>query len=179
MTAFSRDRVPTAAVRGSLGLRRLQRGNAIVFRDTAPRAFNSRMDDREEFLEWFNTTWRAAERALHDGDAGPRSQTWSERPPVTLFGAWLNADGPDGVRDVFQKLADGFSQSRSSDIDLVAADADANFAYTVHREITSTSVNGEPRDYVLRVTQVYRREDGRWKVIHRHGDEDPTPDPEQ
>lgn len=43
-------------------------------------------------------------------------------------------------------------------------------AYTVQREITSTIVNGEPREYVLRVTQVYRREDGNWKVIHRHGD---------
>ena len=134
------------------------------------------MGDREDFLEWFNTTWRSAEVALHKGDAGPRSQTWSERVPVTLFGAWLNAHDPDGVRDVFTKLAHAFSQSRSSDIDLLAADADANFAYTVHREITSTSVNGAPRDYVLRVTQVYRREDGTWKMVHRHGDEDPDPD---
>jgi ketosteroid isomerase-like protein len=47
-------------------------------------------------------------------------------------------------------------------------------AYTVQREITSTTVNGEPREYVLRVTQVYRREDGNWKVIHRHGDEEPN-----
>ncbi len=79
------------------------------------------------------------------------------------------------MRDVFEKLAHAFSQSRSSDIELVAADADANFAYTVHREITSTSVDGAPRDYVLRVTQVYRREDSVWKVIHRHADEEPHP----
>ena len=55
----------------------------------------------------------------------------------------------------------------------VTLDANADFAYTVHREITSTSVNGAPRDYVLRVTQVYRREDGTWKVVHRHADEEP------
>jgi ketosteroid isomerase-like protein len=134
------------------------------------------MGDRDDFLEWFNTTWRAAEVALHNGDAGPRSQTWSERPPVTLFGAWLNAYDPDGVREVFDKLAHSFSHARSSDIDLIAADAGGDFAYTVHREITSTSVNGAPRDYVLRVTQVYRREDGTWKVVHRHGDEEPDVD---
>jgi ketosteroid isomerase-like protein len=23
----------------------------------------------------------------------------------------------------------------------------------------------------LRVTQIYRREDGEWKLVHRHGDE--------
>lgn len=133
------------------------------------------MDDRDDFLDWFNTTWRSAEIALHSGDAGPRSQTWSERPPVTLFGAWRNAYDPDAARDVFEKLAHSFSQSRSSDIDLIAADADGTFAYTVHREITSTSVDGAPRDYVLRVTQVYRREDGTWRVVHRHADEEPHP----
>jgi hypothetical protein len=24
--------------------------------------------------------------------------------------------------------------------------------------------------YTVRVTYVYRREDGRWKIVHRHGD---------
>ncbi|WP_173923063.1 nuclear transport factor 2 family protein [Agromyces sp. Marseille-P2726] len=134
------------------------------------------MADRDEFLDWFDTTWRAAEDALHDGDAGPRFQTWSERAPVTLFGAWRNAIDPAGARDVFLRLAEGFSDVTSTDIDLVAADVSGDLAYTVHREITSTSVDGEPRDYVLRVTQVYRREDGEWKVVHRHADEEAEPD---
>jgi ketosteroid isomerase-like protein len=134
------------------------------------------MGDRDDFLEWFNSTWRAAEVALHNGDAAPRLQTWSDRAPVTLFGAWLTAYDPDAVHQVFEKLARAFSHARSSDIELIAADASGHFAYTVHREITSTSVNGAPRDYVLRVTQVYRREDGTWKVIHRHADEDPEPE---
>jgi len=70
-------------------------------------------------------------------------------------------------------LAESFSEATSSDIELVAADVSGDLAYTVHREITSTSVNGQPRDYVLRVSQVYRREDGAWKVVHRHADEQP------
>jgi ketosteroid isomerase-like protein len=40
----------------------------------------------------------------------------------------------------------------------------------VHREHTTTTVNGEPRGYTLRVTQVYRREDDTWRVVHRHAD---------
>ena len=134
------------------------------------------MGDRAEFLDWFNTTWRAAEVALHNGDAGPRFQTWSERAPVTLFGAWLKATDPVGAREVFLKLARAFSQATSSDIELIAADVSGDLAYTVQREITSTTVNGEPREYALRVTQVYRREDGTWKVIHRHADEQPDTD---
>jgi ketosteroid isomerase-like protein len=40
-------------------------------------------------------------------------------------------------------------------------------------EHTSASVNGVPRTYTLRATQVYRREDGEWKVAHRHGSAPP------
>lgn len=136
------------------------------------------MGDRDDFLDWFDTTWRAAEVALHGGDAGPRLQTWSERAPVTLFGAWLDALDPAGAREVFLQLAAAFSQATSSDIELIAAEVSGSLAYTVHREITSTVVDGQPRDYVLRVTQVYRREDGDWKVIHRHADAEPKADEE-
>ena len=40
--------------------------------------------------------------------------------------------------------------------------------YTAGFEHTSASVNGEPSTYSLRVTEVYRREGGAWKVAHRH-----------
>lgn len=130
------------------------------------------MSERDDFLQWFETVWRPAEVALHGGDAEPRFQTWSERAPVTLFGAWRNAFDSDGVRAVFRALADSFSEAARSDIELIAADVSGDLAYTVHREITGATVDGEQRDYVLRVTQVYRREGGTWKVVHRHGDTD-------
>lgn len=136
------------------------------------------MSDRDDFLAWFNTVWRDAEVALHNGDATPRFRTWSDQEPVTLFGAWFNATDPAGAREVFLKLAHGFAQAASGAIELIAADVCGDLAYTVQREITSTTVNGRPRDYVLRVTQVYRREGGEWKVVHRHGDEGPAPDHE-
>ena len=130
------------------------------------------MSERKEFLSWFESTWRQAETALHNGDAGPRFATWSDRPPLTLFGAWFTATDPDGVHAVFHRLAKGFSNSAASSIEVIVADVSGDLAYTVHRERTSTSVDGVPREYVLRVTQVYRREAGQWKVAHRHADTD-------
>jgi hypothetical protein len=32
------------------------------------------------------------------------------------------------------------------------------------------TVKGEPTSYTLRATQIYRRENGGWRVCHRHGD---------
>jgi hypothetical protein len=43
-------------------------------------------------------------------------------------------------------------------------------AYTVGFEHLAGTVDGEPRTYTLRATQIYRREGGDWRVVHRHGD---------
>ncbi|MBO0847203.1 MAG: nuclear transport factor 2 family protein [Nocardioides sp.] len=126
--------------------------------------------DDDEFLQWFGTEWKDAEDALHDGDAAPRFETWSDREPVTLFGAWLTAHNVGETYVAFRQLASTFSHARECTVDLLAHGVNGDLAYTVAREITSTTVRGEARDYVLRVTQVYRREDGAWKVVHRHAD---------
>ena len=52
-----------------------------------------------------------------------------------------------------------------------------DLAYTVGFERSHVSVDGGPRhDQTLRVTHIYRRIDGEWKLIHRHADF-PPPDP--
>jgi ketosteroid isomerase-like protein len=43
-------------------------------------------------------------------------------------------------------------------------------AYTVGYERASASIDGAPRTFTLRATQVYRREHDGWRVVHRHAD---------
>jgi ketosteroid isomerase-like protein len=128
------------------------------------------MNERDELLGWVGTRLRDAETALHSGDAGPRFEIWSTREPVTVLGAWKAATGRQEVGELFRLLADSFTDCTSHAHDVVAADVCGDMAYTVGYEHTSASVNGEPRTYTLRVTQVYRREAGEWKVAHRHAD---------
>ena len=111
-----------------------------------------------------------AERALHNGDAQPRHAMWSREEPVTVFGAWLSHAGQEDVRALFDQLAETFADCTSYSNELVAAGASGDLAYSVHYENTSASVDGEARTYTLRVTHVYRREDGEWRIVHRHGD---------
>ena len=69
------------------------------------------------------------------------------------------------------KRARSFSDCSSYDIEVIAAAASDGLAYTVAFEHTTASVSGgAPAAYVLRVTTVFRREDGEWKVVHRHAD---------
>jgi ketosteroid isomerase-like protein len=129
------------------------------------------MSERDDFLAWIDTEWRAAEVSLHNGDPAPRAALWSAHEPVTVFGAWKNAVGQQQVAQLFRMLGESFEGSPESSFELVAADAVGDLAYTVGYEHTQAIVNGVPRTYTLRATQVYRREDGQWKVVHRHGDE--------
>ena len=113
---------------------------------------------------------RVAETALHNGDAEPRLALWSSREPVSVLGAWRSATGQEEVRELFRTLAETFSGCTSHVYEIVAADVIGDMAFTTGYERTEASINGERRRYVLRVTQVYRREGGEWKVAHRHGD---------
>ena len=128
------------------------------------------MSEREQFLEWARSRLRDAEEALHNGDAAPRLAIWSTNDPVTVLGAWKSANGQKEVRELFRDLEATFSDCRSYSFELVAADVIGDMAYTVGYEHTQASVRGEPRSYTLRSTQIYRREDGEWKVAHRHAD---------
>jgi ketosteroid isomerase-like protein len=138
--------------------------------DPSHSSWEAGMNERDEFLGWVGSRLKDAETALHDGDAGPRFEIWSTREPVTVLGAWKAATGAEEVGELFRLLADSFSNCTSFAHDVVAADVSGDMAYTVGYEHTSASVNGQPRTYTLRVTQVYRREDGEWKVAHRHAD---------
>jgi ketosteroid isomerase-like protein len=128
------------------------------------------MTDRDDFLAWVKTALYEAELALHNGDATPRRALWSRNEPVSVLGAWRNARGQLELDELFSALGRSFSNCTSYAFELRAHDVMGDMAYTAGLEHTSASVDGQPRTYTLRATQVYRREEGEWKVAHRHAD---------
>jgi ketosteroid isomerase-like protein len=128
------------------------------------------MTDREDFLAWIYSGLYEAELALHNGDPGPRRALWSHSEPVSVLGAWRNANGLSEVDQLFTFLGESFSNCTSFAIEVLAYDVMGDMAYTAGFEQTSVSVDGQPRTYTLGATQIYRRENGEWKVAHRHAD---------
>ena len=128
------------------------------------------MTDRDDFRSWVHTVLHEAELALHNGDPAPRRAIWSRNEPVSVLGAWRNARGQAELDELFTHLGRAFSHCTSYELDLLAYDVAGDMAYTAGLEHTSASVDGEPRTYTLRATQVYRREGGLWRVSHRHAD---------
>jgi ketosteroid isomerase-like protein len=128
----------------------------------------------EEFLTEMLPKQVAAEKAIHDGDVEPRLALWSHHDPVTLYGVVLTGSGWEQLSADFATVASWFSGSRKYDYEVVAAGASGDLAYTVGYEHNVVTTRGELRTYTLRVTHVYRREDGEWKIVHRHADTPPA-----
>src|SRR5712671_3527777 len=123
------------------------------------------MSEADDFLAAAMPRLTEAETALHNGDAGPRTAMWSRNDPVTLFGAALGGSGWAEVGPIFERLAASFSNCTAYKNEVLAAGASGDLAYTVAFEHTTASVNGAPpQQYMLRVTTVFRREDGDWKI---------------
>jgi ketosteroid isomerase-like protein len=79
------------------------------------------------------------------------------------------------VNQLFRSLGSHFSDCTSYRFELVTAGVSGDLAYTVGYEHTSVSWDGVPlKPYTLRVTHVYRRENGEWKIVHRHADRVPS-----
>jgi len=132
------------------------------------------LGETEDFLGSVLPRLIGADTALHDGDAAPRIAIWSHDDPVTLFGAAMMGSGWTEIREVFESLASRFSNG-TYEYDVISAGASGDLGYMVGIEHSTASVGGAtPEAYELRVTQVFRREDGEWKVVHRHAD--PMPD---
>lgn len=130
----------------------------------------------DEFLAEIVPQQEAAERAIHHGDVEPRMAIWSRNDPVSMFGAAVPVKtGWDDLSQAFRWVASRFTDSTEYRFEVLAAGASGDLAYTVGFEHNTVSVDGAPTTtYTLRVTHVYRRENGEWKIVHRHGDYPPV-----
>jgi ketosteroid isomerase-like protein len=109
------------------------------------------------------------------GNLDPMSAVWSHRPDVTDLDAdGGRATGWNEVRADFQNMVRLYPSGRIAPQDmLIVADGDMGFAV-----VTETgqlrSADGPMVSFSQRATNIFRREDGQWKLIHHHADSNST-----
>jgi ketosteroid isomerase-like protein len=128
------------------------------------------MDETQQFLAEMMPRYAKAENALHNGDVAPRMAMWTRDDPVVLFGAAMTGRGWGEIAPMFESLGAQFSACTQYENEIIAAEASGDLAYTIALEHIAVSVDAVPQRFVLRVTTLFRREDGEWKIVHRHGD---------
>ena len=114
------------------------------------------------------------------GESGPVKELFSRRADVTLanpFGP--TAQGWNAVERAADSAVIHYKDGRAIRFETLAKLVTAEIAY-VHEVEHFESKIGARDDVVgfaLRVTTVFRREEGSWKVVHRHADPITTPRP--
>lgn len=95
---------------------------------------------------------------------------WSHADDVTVMAAVGGYEvGFDHVTALLS-WASTVQSFESWSAENVATAVGADLAISVELEDYGRRLEGENKEMTLRATQVYRREGGAWKIIHRHGD---------
>lgn len=107
------------------------------------------------------------------GDPEPVKELFSHREDVTLANPLgPPAHGWDEVAATIEHAASQFRDGRLAGVEIVEKRVTPEFAYTLWLEHAEGKVGGmeDVATATLRVTMIYRPEEGGWKVVHRHAD---------
>jgi ketosteroid isomerase-like protein len=136
----------------------------------------SAVDDVDQLIEQFHL---ASDEFLK-GNPEPVNKLWSHKEDVTL----ANPFGPpvrgwDEVAKVTEHAASQVRDGELVSVEIVAKHVTAELAYVVEIERPKAKIGGSEgiTPFDLRVTMIFRPEDGGWKIVHRHADPITTPQP--
>ena len=130
--------------------------------------------DFDHFIEQYHH----ALDEIWNGNPEGYYRLYSRRDEVTL----ANPFGPpvrgwEQVAQTIARAATTFKEGEVTGFERISTCITPEFAYIVEIERGRTKVGGadETSPIALRVTSIFRPEDGTWKIVHRHADPITTP----
>lgn len=127
------------------------------------------MSDFDTYLQ----TRKAASDAFLAGDTGPLSDVSVTSGSASILGpAGTVVTGVAEVAAANAAGASRFTGGETNTFETVDSGVDGDLAYWVGVQRSVVRVEGQdvPVPFDLRLTELFRREDGAWKLFHRHAD---------
>ncbi len=125
--------------------------------------------DLDEFIEHYHL----ALNEFFSGNPEPAKTLYSHREDASL----ANPFGPlttgwKQVAETMERAASNYREGEATGFERAAKYVTEDLAYIVEVERFKAKVGGseETVSGALRVTSILRREDGGWKILHRHAD---------
>ena len=133
---------------------------AAVSGDSSLRSFLARFEEGiSRFINGDPTLWK---------------QNASRRDDVTIMGAWGGYEkGWSEAGPRYDWAAARFIESGAkAKVEYLSSEVSGDLAYTVaiERSEVRLSDQDKPATMALRVTHILRKENGSWKLVHRHAD---------
>lgn len=112
------------------------------------------------------------------GHHEPLAELWSRQDDVTLgnpFGPFVRGFEP--VVQTMRRAASLYADGMATSFEEVSRHVAADMAYIVEVERFRAKVGPQKdvADVSLRCTSIFRREQGHWRLVHRHADPITTP----
>jgi ketosteroid isomerase-like protein len=107
------------------------------------------------------------------GDAGPVEALTTGQSPATFFGPdGGSVHDPDNVTASFADGASHFQPDGTSRLEILQSGVseDIGFWTGFQHATVKLAPDGEPQQMKLRITEIFRLENGAWKLVHRHAD---------
>lgn len=125
----------------------------------------------------FLQEWEAAQTRFINGDPTLWKQHTSQRPDVTILGGF-GGEGEKGWKAVASRYDWASSQYQPGGATLkvdylnVLVSGDLAITAAIERQHNvRVGSKGESGRRALRATQIFRKEGGAWKLVHRHADQ--------
>jgi len=118
--------------------------------------------------------YAAINRAIN-GDPAPMREVWSHGSDATTMHPLGGREtGWEEARASWEQAAQAFSDGQVSLDGLTVVPLSDDVAYTLGNEHGQAKLAEETVGIDWRVTNIYRREEGEWKVVLHHTDVSPT-----
>jgi ketosteroid isomerase-like protein len=134
--------------------------------------FDSRLGT-QDISNWtsFIAQLDAAQEEFARGRPDAFKALWSHADDATLIGG-LGGAVEVGYGKVAARLdwaSTNYAETKRSNETYTGA-VGPELAYLVRREVIDGEIAGRTEKQELRVTMVFRRENGAWRILHRHAD---------
>jgi len=129
----------------------------------------------EDEIRQASEQFYAALNSVINGDPEPMMEVWSHGSEVTAMHPLGGREiGWEEVRASWEQVAQAFSDGQVSLDGLVVVPLSDDVGYTLGSENGQAKVGDETLVIDWRVTNIYRREEGEWKMVHHHTDVSPA-----
>ena len=132
------------------------------------------MSDLRGEFEAFRKRVDAAVLAVGNGDSTEWEKIYSHAADATLFGGWggTGERGWEQLSARWRMVTGRYRSSTALEIERVSEHITNDLAVTVEiARSVAEFADGSKGPIALRVTHVFRREEGEWRLVHRHADE--------